>query len=388
MLRMVLLRLSLLALSLLFGGSQVWGQWQMGVSNQWVDGNNTQVFLRYEALSESDKQFYIQIHIWPEDRSRQLLTKELRWSTNQSAVLQQQFQLEPGGYHFDVEIKDLALQRYQFLSLEQPYYLNSGQNLLLSDIFLSLENDREIAFLSPLLIRNLPSAQKDLYFFLEMYPRAATNLRVQSILYQENPQQTQTSTQAYLSLYQNERQVEQDSTGKVFMGGALNLEELEAGEYMIHLLVYEEGYLVGEEKSWFTIGGDIQLRIQEDLPLSIRMMEYILPGPVVEDLLMKEPEDVQREEFEAAWKRLYPEQTDMHQEAYYQRIFEANQRFSEGEGEGWQSARGKIFIQFGEPREKELERNGTPYLRWTYAKWSLSFLFKQEEGRYVLVNKP
>ena len=91
-----------------------------------------------------------------------------------------------------------------------------------------------------------------------------------------------------------------------------------------------------------------------------------------------------------SWKHLYDEDTENYFESYYEKMFKANFRFK-GEVQngtplsGWQTDRGRIFVQYGEPAEKVIEIKGRPYLLWTYVRWSLSFLFEQRDQQFILV---
>ena len=385
MMRFLLTASCLMLLTLFSIPLPLQAQWEMGVKNRFIDQSNTQVYLSYEAVSDAQKRFRVVINIWPEDRSRVFLRKELQLSTQTSRIFRQGFSLPSGRYQVDVEIEDPDLQRFHLLTLPEPYFLNETTNLLLSDIYLSYAANPADAFVEPVLAINLAAKDSNLSYFLEIYSKRPRTISVQAILYQENPTQFQASTAAYTSLHQSTRQLNLAENNSVVFADSLNLNSLEGGEYMIHILVYEDGYLLGEEKSWFVLGGDIQERIQNNLEESIRMMAYILPDSTVSKLLAQEPSDVQRNEFEVAWKRLYPQDTEFHQEAYYERVFEANQRYPEGGVPGWQSERGRVFIQYGEAREKEIAIDGTSYVRWTYAKWSLSFLFEKQTDQFLLV---
>ena len=73
-------------------------------------------------------------------------------------------------------------------------------------------------------------------------------------------------------------------------------------------------------------------------------------------------------------------------EIYFNKIYVANERYEE-DRPGWETDRGKIYVQYGEPGQEKtgLEIRGKTYRRWTYPEWSLTFLFEKRNQRYVLV---
>jgi GWxTD domain-containing protein len=102
------------------------------------------------------------------------------------------------------------------------------------------------------------------------------------------------------------------------------------------------------------------------------------------------------------WLRLFWEKRDPTpatpaneaQDAFYQRIADANRRYREGgaaEIPGWRTDRGRIFIKYGAPDE-ELNRpqagNTRPFIVWKYTRTrALKYVFLDQTlfGNYVLI---
>lgn len=374
--------------------SPLFAQWQMGVKNL-LDENkdNIQVFLAYEAASKAEKQFQADIRFWTGEDGNQkvFLRKEILLSTNESTFFTFGFKLSAGTFKVDVNIFDPDLGKYTYLNLEDPIHINtSNREALVSDILLSYQPTIQEAFQRPMLSELLDPDMFRLYYFLEVYGLNERSVSTQATLYKENGQKV-SNTSAYTSLHQKFRILESEESNRGVFGDTLDLSDLEPGEYMIQVLIYEGEYLLSEEKAWFILGGNTKQRVLADLEESIRMLVYILPDSTVDNLIQEPPGEVRKIAFMNSWKLLYQTDTDSYLESYYEKMFEANERYKgeskEGEAiSGWQTDRGRIFIQYGEPTEKEIQIKGKPYLLWTYAGWSLSFLFEPKDQQYILVD--
>lgn len=124
--------------------------------------------------------------------------------------------------------------------------------------------------------------------------------------------------------------------------------------------------------------GNGQKKSPRDLPDKYRVwleeeVIYIIT-PKEKDVFLQLQTDREREMFiEAFWKQRdtnpsTPE--NEYKEEHYRRINYANQKFGrESPGQGWQTARGKIYITLGEPRMIERFENETeiyPTIIWFY----------------------
>jgi GWxTD domain-containing protein len=94
------------------------------------------------------------------------------------------------------------------------------------------------------------------------------------------------------------------------------------------------------------------------------------------------------------WKATDPVPLTPENEAldgYFRRVQQANIRFPDEGGPGWQTDRGEVFICLGEPDEmldlsNGIDRNGVHVVRWTYAAERLVLYFQDQTGfsRYRL----
>ncbi|MEO1447881.1 MAG: GWxTD domain-containing protein [Bacteroidota bacterium] len=364
-------------------------QWSLSAKNRLSSQANTEIFLRYTGEEEVEKEFQINLSIRPEGQPNAYMQKELTLKTDRSKSFCLPVSLPPGGYDIDVDVWDKKPNTWQVLALEEPYQINRKRNnILLSDIYLSSSPDVDSSLKAPYLRKEFSLGGEFLHYFLELYAPDLNQVAVRAILYQQDQGQRKQENAAasfYVSLYQAEQKLETAGQPAMLFQDAINISELGEGEYLIHALVYKGDNLIGEEKTWFTLGGGVMDRVYQDLDASIRMMEYIAPVDRLEYLLSV-PEDIaKRAEFQKTWKTLYDTNTEENMEAYFRRVFEAENRYATDQTSGWQTDMGRIYILYGTPREKEVEIAGVQHTRWTYAEWGLSFLFVKRNQGFVLV---
>src|SRR5438477_8502190 len=95
--------------------------------------------------------------------------------------------------------------------------------------------------------------------------------------------------------------------------------------------------------------------------------------------------DDERERFiEEFWRRRDPDpDTDENEskEEYYERIAYANEHFASGIP-GWRSDRGRIWIMYGKPDERETHPSGGPYDRPSYEGGGMTTTYPFEQWFY------
>src|SRR5688572_11568701 len=95
--------------------------------------------------------------------------------------------------------------------------------------------------------------------------------------------------------------------------------------------------------------------------------------------------DDEREHFiEEFWRRRDPDpdtNENEYREEYYERIAYANEHFASGIP-GWKTDRGRIYIMYGKPDEKETHPSGGAYNRKTYGGGSLTSTYPFEVWFY------
>ena len=115
-----------------------------------------------------------------------------------------------------------------------------------------------------------------------------------------------------------------------------------------------------------------------------------------------------QDEERAAFQRLTTEEEKEHfieqfwarrgvafKEEHYRRIAYANEKFADGRLPGWKTDRGRVYISYGPPDEKEVHPNGEaggpPYEEWMYRKFLggadhvVRFEDRGHDGRFVQV---
>ena len=112
------------------------------------------------------------------------------------------------------------------------------------------------------------------------------------------------------------------------------------------------------------------------------------------DSLRRAPAERRPDVWREFWKATDPVPMTPENEAiddYFRRVQQANIRFADEGGPGWQTERGEVFITLGEPDEivdlsNGIDRSGVRVLKWTYASERLVLYFQDQTGfsRYRL----
>ena len=175
------------------------------------------------------------------------------------------------------------------------------------------------------------------------------------------------------------------NNGRGVFQDSLDISDLPSGQYQIDIRIYDDNQRLAARKGSFSLGSDLKKWIFDNLDEAFRMMVYVYPNAQLDSLLEQERDPfVRREAFNQIWEGMYEDKAEEEMERYYRKVFIANERYIE-EKEGWETDRGRIYILYGEPKEKSVEIAGNSYLRWTYSRWSLSFLFEKYNQNYQLI---
>jgi len=176
---------------------------------------------------------------------------------------------------------------------------------------------------------------------------------------------------------------------KAKISDVLDVKGLEGGEYLLRVEVFNGATRLGGVNTRFIIGGDIKQRIiqPDKIDDAILMMEYILPLSEIEVLLDNPDSEAKLVAFQKTWVDLYGDEAESQMEAYYTAVLQANELFKDDlQGrKGWQSDRGRVFIEYGVPEINEVNIKGKDCQRWIYAKWSMAFLFEKRNQGYYLI---
>jgi GWxTD domain-containing protein len=172
---------------------------------------------------------------------------------------------------------------------------------------------------------------------------------------------------------------------------SLNLISLPDGDYCLKFSVeYRlKTLLLTKEFSIIWFEKPIYLYKQD---LALRPLQYILSDDEWKDVNSLSKQD-QDQWFKDYWKRKDPDpETPFNELQYefYKRIDKANKMFFLRFKEGWETDRGKSFILYGEPDNRQVYRNiaeSLPYEIWVYdsLKQKLTFIDYNKNNDYKLV---
>lgn len=366
-------------------------QWKCAVKKYLDTGKNTRLYLSYSASSDSDKEFKADIRFRPKGKFRDFLRREIRLETKGDNIFVIPFKLPTGEYEVDISIEDFDLETLTHVAPEETYKCRK-QEIDISDIYLSYYPDVKSAFNEPLVDLSLDPGRDKLYYNIEIQAdRAYKNLNISAFLFidEKSTQINNSSTRTYSSEYETRKNVEIRRKEKVQISDVLNINDLKGGEYLLTVEVFSGATRLGGVDTRFVIGGDIMQRIMQPSAIddAILMMEYVLPLNEIETLLDNPDEEAKLVAFQKMWTDLYGDEAESQMEAYYTSIQKANDLYKDDlpGRQGWQSDRGKVYIEYGEPEIYEVNIKGKDYQRWIYAKWSMAFLFEKRNQGYHLI---
>ncbi|MCB0836940.1 MAG: GWxTD domain-containing protein [Bacteroidetes bacterium] len=368
-------------------------QWKISLKNKLHQKFNTYLFLEYTASSDRTAHFFVDLRFRFKDSRNTFMKKEFKLSTNKSEIFVIKLKLPNGDYEVDGYIQDLDINEFVRVIPDGIYTVNKKNSIAVSDIYLSYENDVAQAFSQPVMDKIIRQGEDVLYYFMEVEAPGYNTLTARAVLFKEYPENSTTRTEAYSSLNQTSRVIHTDSNRITIFKDTLKLNNLQEGEYLLEVRIFDEELALKTEEIRFEIGGGIKSKIFGDLENAMRMMAYTMPVAIIEENLSssaaEDPDKAYVNEvvFIGLWKKLYGESYEEEMEKYYQRVFDSNRKFNEGVSiEGWQTDRGRIFIQYGKPgKSLTMTLEGKEYIKWIYPKWSLVFLFEKRNKRYILV---
>jgi GWxTD domain-containing protein len=294
----------------------------------------------------------------------------------------------PGEYEVWLEIEDHRTRRtftepipYQCRDLEA--------NTAISDPLL-VQEFGDILAPQPLLGDHFTSVPEKLSMTAFVYSKIPGFYRAKAVLYlRQNgvvagPTDTEQShSSQYLTMNQMNAVVDARD-GMAMLQHQLDLAELPHGEYLLELYLFKEDSLVAEAARSFFIDWKRLRDVFGDLNAAIDKMSWIASPTRIAELKAYKDADAQQQAFLAFWEeRANPSQETAVDaiERYYSRIFYANENFAE-EIPGWQTDRGRTLTLYGTPdHQSSMKFNGKLYEAWTYSRWGMKFLFRNDEGK-------
>lgn len=360
-------------------------EWEATLKSMKQGAHNTYLFLRYQPKSSGGitrRPHVVTINFRRKGTFPVVMNKEQRIEVTGASVFKIGFYVQEGTYDVDIDVGDLLSGEHIPIRTEYRCMI-SPAGLSTSDIFLAYQPVSDLSETDPILDLYIREETPRIYFGIDIYGSTSEPLNVQAILYKEIDSLSSSNETIWLDIRKTSRSL-QTARARTLFSDFIQTQDLSEGRYLLQVLIYKEDSLLLKPGTYFTLEGETRRRIFANLPLATRMMKYLLP-PAELARLQAIPEGEELENaFRQAWIKLYGEEADDRMMAYFKRLHVINQRL-EPEGEDWESDRGRIFLQYGDPLVKDITIDGKAYRRWTYAKWDLSFLFEKRNKGYTLV---
>lgn len=381
------LKVSAILFLLLFCTNFLGAQWRCALKNVLETTHNVELLLEFDGDISQSREVQAEIRIRKRGTFRDYLRKTVSLSLGEEKWFHISLMLTPDVYQYEVEVSDPLSNSSQIVVEEEIFVVNAGDEVKVSDIYLSGSNEALTSFARPFLATNLPGNTDTLYYFMELSSAREITVKSSAFFYENARQQesAQGDILLYASLQEKVQNLEVAPTGKALISGAFPVANLKKGEYLLEITVITGIGDPIQETADFIIGSNLEQRIFSDLDNAIRQMAYILPAASINEMLDSPTKESRKIEFDEAWEDLFREDAKGEMEKYYGRIYEVDDLFIE-EAPGWQTDRGKIYIQYGKPGKVEaFVRNGKTLTRWLYPQWSLMFLFEERNQSYFLV---
>lgn len=362
-------------------------QWNCALKNVLEPTHNVELLLAFEGDISQAREVEVEIRVKKRGSFRDYLRKTVSLYLGEEKWFHIPIMLASDVYQYEVEVSDPLSNNSQMVAEEEIFVVNVVNELKVSDIHLSGSKVEQEAFKRPFLVDNLPGNMDTLYYFMELSSPKEITVKSSAFFY-ENARQTESARGDILLFASLQEKVQSLTVGpgeKGVVSGQFPVSDLKKGEYLLEITINTGAGDPIQETADFIIGSNLEERIFSDLDNAIRQMAYILPEASINEMLDSPTIESRKIEFEEAWEDLFREDAEEEMEKYYGRIYEVNELFTD-EKPGWQTDRGKIYMQYGKPgKVEDFVRNGTTLTRWLYPQWSLMFLFEERNQNYFLV---
>lgn len=371
----------------IFSANFLGAQWRCALKNVLEPTHNVELLLEFDGDISQSREVQAEIRVRKRGILRDYLRKTVSLSLGEEKWFHIPLMLASDVYQYEVEVSDPLSNSSQIVVEKEIFVVNAADEVKVSDIYLSGSDDAQTAFDRPFLLTNLPGNTDTLYYFMELSSSREIAAKSSAFFY-ENARQTESARGdilVYASLQEKVQNLAVTPGEKALISGAFSTTNLKKGEYLLEITILAGIGDPIQETANFIIGSNLEQRIFSDLDNAIRQMAYILPPSAINEMLDSPTRESRKIEFDEAWEDLFREDAKEEMEKYYSRIYEVNDLFSE-EMPGWQTDRGKTYIQYGKPGKVEaFVRNGKTLTRWLYPQWSLMFLFEERNQSYFLV---
>lgn len=362
-------------------------QWRCGIKNVIHPGYNMDCILEFTGDVSVAREVFVEIRLKKKGTFRDYLKKTVSLGIGDQRWFHIPMKVVPDQYDYEVEVFDPLTMEMTTIASRIPVLVNSMHPLRTSDIYISPVNNADSAFYQPLLLQNLAAGFDSLFYFMKVVSDKRMTITSNAFFYEDAAESREGSaeTRVYASLQKKNSNYTLLPDAHIVISGFLLCEELTEGDYLLDITIAGGGGDPLQETASFRVGSNIRQIIFSNLDDAIRKMTFILPESSVNELLDNPSEEARRIEFLEAWEDLYHEEADFEMEKYYLRLEEVEQKFADSRP-GWQTDRGKIYMQYGEPgRMDDISKGGISYRRWIYPQWSLMFLFEERNQTFLLV---
>jgi len=182
-----------------------------------------------------------------------------------------------------------------------------------------------------------------------------------------------------------------DSFGNFSVTAAMPYKSFSEGNYVLRMSRKADGKSLNLEKQFSVIWFTRPVYLYET-ELAMRPLRYLLNQEEYEKIQGLNKQDLD-DWFQGFWKEKDPTPDTEYNELlneFYQRVSEANFKFSSRFKEGWETDRGMILITYGRPDEIDNRRYSTsklPHIIWIYKKSDRKFVFvdKNSDDDFTLI---
>lgn len=365
--------------------------------------DNTALYLRLEPSLfhidpnsgnlSTDLQLRISFRKMPEGRMVVIRQKTLQFthdflSEDDPFFYAFTFAVSPSNYEVWVEVEDRRTRRTYAECL--PFESRDLEAAVALSDPLLVQEFGGILVPQPLLGDHFTSVPDHLSMTAFIYTHIPDFYRAKAVLYlrQDAVDATptdieQTQSSRYLTMNQMNAVVDARKGFALFQH-QLDLADLPHGEYLVELYLFKEDSLVAETARSFFIDWKRLRNVFGDLDQAIDMMAHVSTPERIAELKAIADADEQLNAFLDFWsERANPSNETAYDaiERYYSRIFYANENFNEGIA-GWQTDRGKTLTLYGPPdQQSSMMVHERLYEAWTYQRWGIKFLFRNDGSK-------
>ncbi|MFH1373770.1 MAG: GWxTD domain-containing protein [bacterium] len=176
----------------------------------------------------------------------------------------------------------------------------------------------------------------------------------------------------------------------------VSLTDFPPGDYeLVVLLKGRRGKKLAVRYKDFHIAWSVEAALRHDFQAAVDQLSYIASNEEIQELKRPKTFEDRLQAFQEFWLKHDPTPETPENElksSFYHRITIANQRFTAMGRSGWQTDRGRIYIQYGEPDQIEdnpIALSGPPYQYWHYYRHGsyrkFTFVDEHEDGDYRLL---